>query len=239
MADLGGASGDSGGTSAGGGGMQANSGGTGGIPTGGQESLFDDFNDGNATINITDGRFGVWNAYTDGTEDATMTPGPGDPFVTSEREPENQALRVTATGFAAWGIGLYASFDDDGGGDPPELLEAYDLPGRGYDAVRFWAKKEASSNATTLGIRIADDASTLASEGGSCPAPPDCAYDHARADVILTTEWTEYTVLLSSFQRTSTADPVDFSKSFQLHVVQLGQSIDFWIDDIRLVDFDL
>lgn len=205
------------------------------FPTG-VESTLDDFDDGNATIKLEAERFGYWNAYTDGTADDTaMTPGPNQPFVTTERddEPENDALRVTAVGFTSWGIGMFCSFDDPGGG----TLEPYDLLGRGYDGIRFWAKKETTADASSLVIKIADAASTLDTEGGNCPEAT-CALDHAQIEVQLTTDWAEYTVPFTDFARTATPDPIDFSQAFQFHITQKSESIDFWIDDIRFVDFD-
>jgi hypothetical protein len=163
-----------------------------------------------------------------------MSPGPDQAFFTSKRDSGNEALRVTAKGFTDWGIGVYTPLDIDGVGDS---LGAYDLVGRGYDAVRFWAKKETEEDSTTLGVLIADEASTLESEGGTCPAAT-CEYDHAHAGVNLTTEWQEYTLLLSNFVRGWTSDPIDLSKAYQFHVVQESESVDFWIDDIRFVDLD-
>lgn len=214
--------------------------GTGGFPlTGGLESVLDDFEDGNATIKLVDGRFGNWNAYTDMTvADTAMMPGPNQAFFTTPRpeDGDNEALRVTATGFTSWGIGMFCSFDDTGV-DPDPPLVPYDLVARGYDAVRLWAKRESMDVSSELILRIADAASTKDSEGGDCPEAT-CALDHASATVILGTEWEEHTILLSDFTRGSTPDPIDFSASFQFHLTASGTAIDFWVDDIRFVDLE-
>lgn len=232
--DIGGGMGATGGD-AGSGGTGSGSG-SGGSLNGGTESILDDFSDENAVIKLIDDRYGIWSAYTDGTAPSSaMTPGPDQPFVTAEREAGNPALRVSATGFSLWGVGLYAPFSDNGNG----TFDTYDLLSRGYDAVRFLAKKETSGDATILNVQIADSSSTLVSDGGTCPdAMATCAYDHARAEVTLTTSWQEYTLPFSGFARVSTPMAVDFSEALQFHLTQGTTDIDFWVDDLRFVDLD-
>ncbi len=209
------------------------SGGSGGDPPTEVESIFDDFNDGNSTIRIADGRSGIWYAYNDGTvENSNMAPGPGQAWFTETIGKGDEALHVTATGFTSWGVGLVTAFDDGGGGG---TAKPYDLLARGYDAVRFWAKKENTSDTTRLTLVIGDVNSTAVSGGGQCP-DATCSYDHAKAGVDLTTSWNEYTIPLGDFARSSSADPIDFTKVLHFSLAQGGASIEFWIDDIRFVD---
>jgi hypothetical protein len=206
-------------------------GGTGGTEVTALESMLDDFNDQNAFIELEAGRNGSWMTYNDMTEGAVMSPGPGDDFVPELREDSDFALHSVATGFTGYGIGYFVSLSEGTGvanGPGP-----YDLLAEGYNAIRFSAKRGAGK-AAALDIAIADETS---STSGSCPVAPIvmCAYDHARGRVLLTEEWTEFTLLFSDMAKKS-SPTAEFDKAYEFHILQKGEVIDFWIDDIRFVE---
>ena len=201
--------------------------GSGGSWTLSNESLVDDFDDMNAAIENEAGRAGTWMALSDGTAGGVMTPGPGDPFVVAFREDTNFALHIVATGFESWGVGYFASLSESSGtGGMPG---PYDLLAKGYNAIRFWAKKE-PGKASILKIRIADESS---SPSGSCPVST-CGYDHAEGLVSLKDDWTEFTLRFDDLSK-KFSSTIEFDKAYELHIVQPGADIDFWIDDIRFV----
>jgi hypothetical protein len=205
------------------------SGGTGGFPTG-TESMLDDFGPPPAYINEIAGRFGSWAVYNDESPEGVMSPGYGDPFHTEPKDGdiENQALHIVAEGFTTWGAGLYVNLNS-----PSGTPLSYDLLARGYDAIRFIAKRGQASAHNVLRIAIADEHSTTA---GSCADP--CAQDHPRTQVLLMDDWTEYTIPFSNLNRNLLPTAPDFSSVYEFHLNMDSAQIDFWIDDIRFVDFD-
>ncbi len=208
--------------------------GSGGAQPLSNESLVDDFDDMNAAIENEAGRTGTWMAVNDGSPGGVMSPGPGDPFVVALREDTNFALHIMATGFESWGVGYFASLSEGTG--TAGMPGPYDLLAEGYNAVRFWAKKE-PGKASLLKIRIADESS---SPSGSCPVAPEevCGYDHAEGLVSLQDEWTEFTLRFEDLSK-NLSSTIEFDKAYEIHIVQPGADVDFWIDDIRFVELPL
>jgi hypothetical protein len=93
------------------------------------ESVLDDFEDGDGHLCAADGRSGVWGAYFDGT--GTLTPTPGFYVRANKLDPPRGAsqwgLNLKGQGIKEWGAGLVTTFRE---------TKAYDISQ--YRGVRMW-----------------------------------------------------------------------------------------------------
>jgi hypothetical protein len=207
-------------------GTAGNTGGSGGSGS----NLLDGFEDNDLTVELSDGRSGVWYLFDDGT---VGEEGPA-PFVCSKlvSAPAQLgllAMHVTATGFTGWGSGLGVDFR---AGKKP--YDASQLSG-----VRFWARVGEGKN-TRHRVQLAD--STTDKLGGKCnPAltAPDgekCE-DHFGKNLILTTSWTEYVVPFADLSQIGWGQPaaaLDKSTLYGLQVTAKAKlDVDLWLDQIE------
>jgi len=189
------------------------------------ETLIDDMNDGDRFIPQVDGRSGAWsdtgNNPTPGT---TMFPDPTGTFT------------MTATGDGCPGYSVYVH------GGPFVDSTALFLFGLGspynasaYSGFSFWAKIDSG---TSPGLRVAFPDKDTQPDGAICQwtASADTCFDHYGKRLILTTQWTKYTIpfnLLTQdgwgHQGTAFDPSTIYEVQFQIPV---NSTFGIWIDDV-------
>ena len=146
------------------------------------DSLIDDFEDGDALLAPLGGRNGVWFTFNDGT--GTETPAPSSPVVPEVTDTSAEMrLHVTGAGFApqgplpdggfAYGAGVGAVLVID----PSGKVLPYD--GSKYGGIAFSFNTVSGQNfPLQVGFAVATTATTPIDEGGTCdPATQVCNDD--------------------------------------------------------------
>jgi hypothetical protein len=187
------------------------------------DSLVDDFEDGDSQLSKIADRAGYWFTSHDNNGSA-IDPSP---FKMSDggAGASKKALHVfgsTSSENGAWGVLVGVGFVEQG------VYDASD-----YAGVSFKAKVSASST-STVRFNIAD--ANTHPDGGVCKT----CWNHFGKDVDLTTEWREYTVSFAEVkQQPGWGDQyaaLTPSKLIALNwAVGPGKAFDVWIDDIQLL----
>lgn len=188
-------------------------------------SLIDDLEDGNADVSPTGGRDGKWFAFAD--------------KIGSKIQPGTDAFKPAAGGakgskFAVHMTGSIA--DQDGGWAVVGLTMLADdmFDASKFKAVSFDAKAAAGS-AQTLHVAVPDVDTSPA--GKICK---QCNNDFAK-DVSIGTDWKEYVVNFDELTQAEKGGDKfpglkrDKIVGVQWAVLQKGQKIDFWIDNVKLL----
>jgi hypothetical protein len=129
------------------------------------DTLIDDFEDGDGVVALIAGRNGAWFTFNDTT--GTQTPAPGTPIVPDLDAGGNSFLHSTGSGFALsqngnFGAGIGADFHDGSAGVTP-------YNGSGYNGITF--TYSLNSNAffgDSLRFDLATSATTDVQFGGTC-----------------------------------------------------------------------
>jgi hypothetical protein len=134
------------------------------------DTLIDDFEDGDGRIATIGGRNGTWFTFNDGT--GTQTPPPGTPFVPEVDPNANFILRSTGAGFALsngspnFGAGVQTELFDD-----PNLGTPLPYNASGYTGVTFTYTFTTSSFfffPPPLRFNVPTSATTPPEFGGTC-----------------------------------------------------------------------
>ena len=188
----------------------------------GNDTLIDDFEDGDSRLRVSDKRAGYWVVFNDGT--AKQEPRLGSAFPASRipggRGGGHFGLHTTGGKFSKWGAALSVELS------PRRCYDA-----SAYAGIAFWARGKAQ-------LRVAVKMTQVIAEefGGSCV--DDC-YDTHGAERSLTADWQHYQVRWEELtQRGSgTALPFDPHSLFALEFGVPGgrPPFDFWIDDVTFL----
>jgi hypothetical protein len=100
----------------------------------GTVGLIDDLNDGNAFINLIDGRSGAWTFSTDGTGTTVPAPGPATPTATGET---GLAQRVQGTGLTGIGASLFVTLVPSGDCYDASLYSGVNVALKGSGQIRL------------------------------------------------------------------------------------------------------
>jgi hypothetical protein len=139
------------------------------------DTLIDDFEDGDGAIAPISGRNGVWYVFNDGS--GTETPAPGTPVLPEVLDTSaNELLRVTGSGFAplgtllpdgvnfAYGAGVGAFFVFD-----PAAGHVVPYDASKYSGIQFtFSTKSSADVPLQVGFSIATAATTPVEQGGTC-----------------------------------------------------------------------
>jgi hypothetical protein len=185
----------SGGSTGGTGGSTGGTGGTGGTCTTG---LIDDMESADCSIPQCEARIGGWYVFNDDASQQTgttqwPTPGPGCTYPYGAGAASTYGIHTygycetTAQIGLPYGAAVAVDLNNPGSTTATKL--AYNASGRGYTGLRFWARREYSTSASTVYILISDvNTDPL---GGKCTT--NC-YNDYRTYVTLSTSWQEYTI---------------------------------------------
>jgi len=204
-------------------------------PEPGVLDLVDDMEDGDAGIEVREGRNGYWYSGNDGSG-GTMVPASGT-FAMAElsgSDPSAFAAGLKASGFKDWGSVIGFNFVEQA-----SLVKAYD--GSAYCGVRFWGKAAAT---TTVSVRVPDG--DTHPNGNVCKetgAANQLCYDHFVAKIAFTTSWKEHSVKFSDLKQFGTGyHPADGKlKADKLYALEwalpgMNQSYEIWVDDVSFIE---
>ena len=247
MGACGGSSGGSGST--GGGGM----GGGGAVMD--PENLISDFEDPVAATVVQAGtpmRNGYWYSYNDMSATCTQTPANGVAYLPTtpatfpaDGTSSTMALHAMWNTCSTWGAGVGADLNqpavDGGMYTGPKV--PYDLTG--YTGITFWAMATAGSD-TKLRIKLPMTDETKIVDGGNCDeavvGANKCSDDWGTAFSLPTNgSWTQITISFSDatkFKQEGWGAIFPWAPShvtsIQIQSSDMGESYDFWVDDMYL-----
>ncbi|MDF3072204.1 MAG: hypothetical protein K0R38_7805 [Polyangiaceae bacterium] len=215
----------------GGNGGTAGTGGTGGTVN--LDAVVDGFEDKDLTLEQTDGRSGVWYTFHD-TTTGKMTPSPLVVSALTDAPVELglYAMHITATGYTSYGSGLGVDFR---AGKKP-----YDASA--YTGIRFWAKVATGKN-TRHRMQISDVNTDPLGEqctpGATAPDGEKCE-DHYGVNLVLTTEWKQYSHTFAQLSQLGwgyPADPEVKLDATSLYGLQFTAKpdleVDLWVDQVE------
>lgn len=188
-------------------------------------STIEDVEDNDSQIAVTDGRGGYIYTYAD---EAGTTIEPGADFSAAAGGAEESGYAMRIAGILGKGGEIYAGM----GFSFTESESAYDASS--YRAISFYAKV-AEGASRHVRLQIADV--NTDPKGGVC----DECYNDFGAPLILTTEWTKYTIPFADLkQQTGWGNPrppsVETSKliGVKWQVATPGAEYDLWVDNVQL-----
>jgi hypothetical protein len=209
--------------------------GVGGEPPRDDVALVDDMEDGDAGIEVKDGRNGYWYSGNDGT-DGTMVP-PSGAFTMAELTSGDRssfAAGLKASGFKSWGSVIGFNLLEQAA-----VVKAYDASA--YCSVQFWGKAAAT---TPVHVRVPDG--DTHPNGNVCKltgAADQLCYDHFTAKVALTTTWKLHSVEFADLTQLGTGyHPADGKfKADKLYALEwalpgMNASYQIWVDDVAFVE---
>ncbi len=200
--------------------------------------LFDNMADNDGQVSPNGGRTGYWYTMTDlnAGGNSTVWPPEGVDFIMSSPsgQTDGYAARITGTLGADYQyrfIGLGANMLD-----PKAVYDATT-----YYGFTFYARLGNTASATIVRVSVPNQDTAL--EGGVCSPAADCDNNYGY-DLALTTTWQAVTVYFNLMTQESGwgyTPPSGFTASniysFQWQVKgATGATVDFWVDDIRLID---
>lgn len=208
--------------------------GAGGEPPTDEVVLIDDMEDGDAGIEVVDGRNGYWYSGNDGTA-GTQEP-PSNAFAMAELGSGDHsafAASLKASGFTSWGSVIGFNFVEQA-----TVVKAYDASA--HCGVQFWGKAVAT---TTVRLRVPDGSThpsgNVCKDGGAANL---ACYDHFGENVAFTTTWKLHSVQFASMRQTGTGyHPADGKlKTDKLFALEwalpgMGKSYQIWVDDVSFV----
>jgi hypothetical protein len=229
------------------------------------DDLLSDFEDTTAAIVLRLGwppRNGFWYTYNDASRTCTQTPKPaaqavaagakpatyiGAPPPTASSGPSGgRALRAQWKGCSTTGAGIAADFNAGMNLDGtlytgPKV--AYDI--HSWTGVTFWAMATAGSD-VNLRVNLPMLATLRLADGGNCDeadAGVGKCGDHWGAPVTLSAngKWTQISMRISdaSFRQQGSGAAIPWDPTqvtgVQIQSADVGQTYDFWIDDVYLL----
>jgi hypothetical protein len=225
------------------GGSGVSTGGTGSLPTSCSAliatDVISDFEGGTAKLNPVAGRDGSWFIFDDGTGTSTPVKIPNTPLDAEAGGACDSAyaFHTTGSGYSDWGAGIGTDFVPK----VAEVRQTYDVSS--YSAIGFRAKA-----AAPVEIRLSISDQNTAEEGGVCnptavSGDPDRCGDYFGTNVVLSTEWEDYTVPFASMTQRGWGLPApgfDATTAYSLRMQVRGDaatpvSFDYWLDDVYLV----
>jgi len=183
------------------------------------DPLIDDFEDGDLSSHVADGRRGQWYVFTDNS----------DGCIELRLDPAaSNVLHARGEGFSAWGAAFGLSLKWDAARAKNCLYDASP-----YAGVRFRARGNAS-----LRLALGTKASTFTSLGGSCPDNEGC-YDQFGRALSLASEWQTFQVDFCSLAQEgwgTTLRAFAPNELVQLNfLIRSTSPFDVWIDDVEFV----
>jgi hypothetical protein len=187
--------------------------------------MIDDMEDGDPYICRTDGRYGGWFGFGDGSASGNQTLAPSA-IIPGGRGASRRAMHFTGSGFSTWGALAGFNFNNSDGLDP----HAYVASSAG--GFTFWMKAS-----VPVTVEVSIEATTLVADGGACDdsmSPNNCN-DHFAFQITKTdSTWKQYQVPYAALRQSATGTATwDPSTLFGLQfAVGPGADFDVWIDDI-------
>lgn len=226
------------------------------------DDLLSDFEDPTVAIVVRLGwppRNGAWYTYNDGSSKCTQTPKPATqatagtkaatyvgatPPSASTGPSGARALHAQWKGCTTWGAGIAADFNAAMNLDGtlytgPKV--PYDI--HSWTGVTFWAMATAGSD-VNVRVELPMRSTLKVADGGNCDEADagagKCGDNWGEQVTLPAGKWTEILVLTSDagFKQRGTGaptpwNPVDVT-GVQIQSVDVGQTYDFWIDDVYL-----
>ncbi|HEX9618660.1 MAG TPA: hypothetical protein VF989_00910 [Polyangiaceae bacterium] len=188
--------------------------------------LVDDMEDEDGSIDLTEGRAGVWFAFND--ESGTQVPRlatelfPMDP-VDPPRDESFFAAHTYGSGFDEWGAGI---------GFELRVQQPYDASR--YAGIALWARVERGAS-SLLRLDVTDR--NTSPFGGVCDVEADLCHDNFGADLELDTHWKWFSFEWDELeQRGWSGELLERIDSSALYGVRFqtapSEEFDFWIDDV-------
>ena len=174
-----------------------------------EQAYIDDFE--------TDARFAGWYAFADDgvAEPHSMTPeGPG--AVSTQIAGHVSAIDILPPP-VGYGAGFGFNMID------PAFISCVDVSS--FDGVSFWAKGTSGDNEELI-FQVVHPATQPIGEGGDCLA--NC-YDHPKTTIVLTPDWTQYTVTWGELTGVAVTGPI-LSNNW----ITAGETYDVWVDELTL-----
>lgn len=194
--------------------------------------FIDQMEDGDGSINFTNGRAGVWFPFSD--ETGKQFPGRDlESFPMSELDPPRAGSRYAAhsfgSGFKKWGSGI--GFD-------MRAQQPYNASS--YAGIAFWARR-APGATSAVRFDVPDQATSPL--GHQCEADAGKCHDDFGSDLDLGTDFHFFSFTWRSLSQRGWSGDVQYQIDptqiygvrFQLEV---NAEFDFWIDDIALLCHD-
>lgn len=194
--------------------------------------FIDQMEDGNGSIDFTNGRAGVWFAFND--ETGTQFPGrnlEGFPMsaLDAPRARSRYAAHSYGSGFHKWGSGI--GFD-------MRAQQPYDAAA--YAGIAFWARRAPGATAAVR-FAVPDDATSPL--GGKCDSDAGLCHDDFGSDLDLGPEFRFFSFTWRALSQRGWSGNVEraidasqiYGVRFQLEV---DVDFDFWIDDVALLCHD-
>jgi hypothetical protein len=186
-------------------------------------SLIDNFEDDDAAIPAIDGRIGTW--YTGNDAKGTQTPaGQAPPTMPDPARPGSpRALHTFGMGFTEWGALIGTSLREGG---------EYDVSR--YQGIRLWVRLGSPAASRSMRLNLP----ALGTNGvADLPCMP--CDDHFGADIALSTEWQQVSVLFKDLKQHGWGNPkLAKPELSRVSSLQFGfekdKTFDVWIDDIEL-----
>jgi hypothetical protein len=192
------------------------------------ENLIDDLDDGDGSILPRGGRVGAWYTYNDKSPMGEQAPPAGLPFVPTPGGVTEAGYyaNTTGRGFGVWGAGM--GFDLN---STIQSKGTYDASA--FQGIQFRAK---GSGPVRAAVMIEDVIS--ADVGGACqpnPMPGQGCDDGHGSVLLLTPEWTTYTLPFAQIKQAGWGKVVPFDATKIMSVqfnVDKNQVFDVSIDEI-------
>ena len=191
--------------------------------------LIDDFEDGDGTICLSNGRNGHWFTYVDSGISSSVTPPPSDTVaavptqLSTPRGASQYAMHITGSDSTYAGVGVLLNNPVIG-----EVPGVFDAAAAGYTGVHFFMKCNMG-----LYFVIQIPATVAVKYGGTCATEPCSGASYYRSSVALPSSatWTEISIPFSSL-----GGGVAPFRTDQLWDIgfQPGTAgvFDLWIDDV-------
>lgn len=195
--------------------------------------LIDDLEDGDGSAGVVLGQPNSWWIASDGVGTSTPPPDavpPPEP-IPGGRSGSQRAMRVTGSGFTAWGADVSVGMTEDGPKGP--FMDASDFAG-----VRFWARV-GETNQSPVRFQIQDRQTQPA--GGLCDPTPEseerCYNGFGASLEPLDGEWRLYELPFSGLTQREgwgyQGDSVDVTGIRNVEwAFEPGLDFDLWIDDV-------
>lgn len=193
--------------------------------------MIDDFEDGDTTLKMVDGRNGPWETFDDGSMGATY--GARTPAAGVGRG-GTTGFCTTISGYKAWGANLVATMASPKCG--------YDASA--YDGVCFWAKGEVTAGGPFV-FAVGTSDTVPESSGGMCTEQGRCNSHYEANPVLQKADYKQYCYKWSALKSPNFANPPPFAAS---SIVQIEWKFpaanskstdgDFCVDDVSFCKGD-
>jgi hypothetical protein len=164
----------------------------------GADPLIDDFEDGDTTLKLVDGRNGPWETFDDGSTGALYTTK--TPTAAMGRA-GTSGFCTSISGYKAWGANLVATMASPKCG--------YDASA--YDGVCFWAKGEVTAGGPFV-FAVGTSDTVPENSGGMCTQQGRCNAHYEANPVLQKADYKQYCYKWAALKSPNIPNPPTFSK---------------------------